>query len=127
MNYRSLLFPGVLITAIASLLIVQSCTKNDQTESDRTGTKLDRAVTDAERERVGMLAIRSIYNCYNARLMTNCKPLEKYKSIIQDWCESRDRAACELLVAIQKSESEAIVLERMEGGPTRNPLPQYPG
>lgn len=52
MRYQSLLFPGVLILTITSLLIVQSCTKNDRadTENDRTGIKNDR--TDTENNRV---------------------------------------------------------------------------
>jgi hypothetical protein len=122
MHYRSLLFSGVFITTIVSLLIVQSCTKNDQTESDRTGTKLDQAVTDSELERVGTLAIESINKCYNAKQMLNCKPLAGYKSIIQKTCESGNRGACKLLLNIQELESTAIIVEGMEGGPTRKPI-----
>jgi hypothetical protein len=114
MHYRSLLFPGVLITAIASLLIVQSCGNKAQ------------AGADLELERAGTLAIEAINKCYNARHASNCKSLAPHKSIIQNRCESRDRAACELLVAIQKLESDAIVMEGMEGGPTRKPRPEYP-
>jgi hypothetical protein len=111
MNYRSLLFPGVFITAIASLLIVQSCTN----EQDRASADLERA---------GTQAIEAINKCYNARHASNCEPLAPHKSMIQDRCKSRDQAACELLVAIQKLESDAIVVEGMEGGPTREPHPK---
>lgn len=60
MHYRSLLFSGVFITAIASLLVVQSCTKYDQADNERNragnernrvGNESDRAGT--ERDRVG--------------------------------------------------------------------------
>ncbi len=111
MHYRFLLFPGVFITAIVSLLIVQSCTN----EQDRASADLERA---------GTRAIEAINKCYNARHASNCKSLAPHKSMIRDRCESRDQAACELLVAIQKLESDAIVVEGMERGPTSKPLPE---
>jgi hypothetical protein len=101
MHYRSLLFPGVFITAIASLLIVQSCGNNAQ------------AGADLELERAGTLAIEAINKCYNARHASNCKSLEQPKSTIKDRCESRDRAACELLVEIQNLESVIVMTSQM--------------
>jgi hypothetical protein len=37
------------------------------------------------------------------------------KSILKNWCESGDRAACELLVEIQKLESTIVVVDPMQG------------
>jgi hypothetical protein len=114
MHYRSLLFPGVFITAIASLLIVQSCGNKAQ------------AGADLELERAGTLAIAAINKCYNDKHASNCEPLAQPKSTIKNRCESRDRAACKLLVEIQDLESTAIIVEGMEGGSTRKTLPEYP-
>jgi hypothetical protein len=114
MHYRSLLFPSVLITAIASLLIVQSCGNKAQ------------ASADSELEQAGTLAIAAINKCYNARHASNCKSLKQPKSTIKNRCKSRDRAACELLVEIQDLESTAIIVEGMKGGPKRKTLPEYP-
>jgi hypothetical protein len=125
MHYRSLLFPGVLITAIASLLIVQSCSnKQDRagTESNRAGTESNRAGTesdlelgqaggqamhdraDLELDRASGQALHYIQGYFATRQKSDLEQYLKYKSIINNRCVSNNRAACNLLLNLQKLE-----------------------
>jgi hypothetical protein len=102
MYHRSLLFPGVLfITAIASLLIVQSCAKHD-----RAGTNDNRAGTnhDLQREYASAQTLSYVQGCYMTNQKPSCDRYKKYKSILTNWCQSNDEAACKFLLQLQKIE-----------------------
>jgi hypothetical protein len=129
MRYQPLLFPGVFVLAIASLLIVQSCTKNDRadTQNDRTDTQNDRTDTennradsnrDLELEHAGSQATHYIMAYHN----TKYKPdRDKYRdqalphiSIIKKRCKSNDRVACNLLLSLQKLDGNMDLKEQMD-------------
>jgi hypothetical protein len=130
MHYRSLLFPGVLIATIASLLIVQSCTnKQDRAdtdsdravaESDRADTKQDRESTahDRELEYVGLQAVNYLNRCFTETRKPGRKPdcdqYVQYRSTLENWCESNDRDACNILLNLKKSEGKIVQIRSME-------------
>jgi hypothetical protein len=129
MFYRSLLFPAVLITAIASLPIVQSCgnkqdrvgTDSDRsgTDSDRSGTESDRAGTESDLELVaanaramsylqGLLATGQKIKQRGYYTTTEKLDNDRYlqdKLIIKNWCVSKNnRDACSILKSLRESE-----------------------
>jgi chromosomal replication initiation ATPase DnaA len=128
MHYRSLLFSGVFITAIASLLIVQSCTKHDQAgnernrvgnESDQSGNERDRAGTESDLELVaastqaqsylqGLLATGQKIKQRGYYTTTEKLDNDQYlqdKLIIKNWCVSKNnRDACSILKSLRESE-----------------------
>jgi hypothetical protein len=93
MHYRSLLFSGVFITAIASLLIVQSCTKQVQ-----AGAEGDRGYVAAQ-------AINYLNWCFNERRKLGQKPgcvkYVQYRSTLENWCKSGDRDVCNVLLNLK--------------------------
>ncbi len=126
MHYRSLLFPGVLIAAIASLLIVQSCTKNDQagTESNRAGAKFNRTVTEFELVHVHSQALSylqvhfpTIVRQKGYKTTQQKLDYDEYlqnKAILENWCKTGDRDACKLSLGIQDLEGTIIITIPME-------------
>lgn len=110
MHYRSLLFPGLLITAIASLLIVQSCSKNEQTSTENN-LELDHASGQA---------LSSLIGCYNTtggRLAPHpaCDEYEKYLSVIVKHCKSNNKDACDTALKLQKARSSMIIQRQIDG------------
>jgi hypothetical protein len=107
MHYRSLLFSGVFITAITSLLIVQSCTKYNQagTESD---LELVAAITKAQSYLQGLSATGS--TIMKRGYFTTQEKLDRdqyvqNKSIIKNWCVSKNNQdACSTLSSLKGSE-----------------------
>jgi hypothetical protein len=123
MHYRSLLFSGVFITAIASLLIFQSCTKQDRAgaERDRADTKQDRESTAHDRE-IGYVsgqAVNYLNRCFNERRKLGRKPdcdqYVQYRSTLENWCKSNNRDACNMLLNLKKSEGYIRQIIDMEG------------
>jgi hypothetical protein len=114
MHYRSLLFPGVLIAAIVSLLIVQLCTKNDQTESDRTGTKHDRELVNANAQALSYLQGDFATRPGRKGYYTTQQKLDRdqylqNKSMLENWCKTGDRDACTLSLQIQYLEGPIMI------------------
>lgn len=115
MRYQPLLFPGVFVLAIASLVIVQSCTKNDpaDTRNDRTDTN-----RNLELDHAGAQALYYL----NAYHNTKYKPdRDKYRdqalphiSRIKKWCESNDRSACNLLLRLQQLDGNMDLKDQMD-------------
>jgi hypothetical protein len=64
MRYQPLLFPGVFVLAIASLLIVQSCTKNDRADTENNRADSNR---DLELEHAGSQATHYIMAYHNTK------------------------------------------------------------
>ncbi len=115
MHYRSLLFSGVFITAIASLLIVQSCTKQVQAGAER-----DRESTTHDRE-LGYVSAQALYylNMCDMEIQKpgqkpNCNQYKQYRSTLENWCKSNDRDACNMLLSLQKLEGQMEINRRMQ-------------
>jgi hypothetical protein len=111
MRYQSLLSPGLLITAIASLLIVQACAKHD-----RAGSKYDLVVANLDREiaEASSQAMYYLQACYTAGKKPDCDQYREYKSTLENLSASNDRAA-NVLLEIQELESTMVVTSGMEG------------
>jgi cob(I)alamin adenosyltransferase len=137
MFYRSLLFHGVLITAIASLPIVQSCgNKQDRarTESDRADTELGQAKNDRanaeqdlELDQVGAQALHYIGGYFatgkeikQRGYYTTTEKLDRdryvqNKLILKNGCVSKNnQAACSILSSLQEAEAQIEIIFQMD-------------
>jgi hypothetical protein len=106
MSDQSLLSPRVFITAIASLLVVQTCTKHNQADSNYN-------LTDVKVAEASSQALHYLHACYTAGQEADCDQYREYKSTLKDLSISNDQAANALL-QIQQLESTMGVTSGME-------------
>jgi hypothetical protein len=139
MHYRSSLFHGVvIITTIASLIIVQSCTKRDRAESTKQDrveeTKQDRlakqdgesTANDSEVAYASGQAQNYLNRCFNdlqnsrrqpGIITPDCAKYKEHRSTLENWCKLNHRAACNILLNLKKSEANTMIICEMKGIP----------
>jgi hypothetical protein len=118
MHYRSSLFHGVvIITTIASLIIVQSCTKQVQAGADRdlADTKQALAVSESDRVSVAAQALGSLNACsIDIRRDPDCERYVQYRSTLENWCKSGDREVCKFLLKLKQIEGGKRINEQIQ-------------